>query len=119
MATIRVRHGVPVLEYPSDGPQLDVAGATDLIGETFGSGTEWVLIPAACLDEAFFRLRTGVAGEIVGKFANYHLRLAIIGDISAQVAASTALRDFVSESNRGRQLWLLESEAEFDARLAR
>lgn len=35
---------------------------------------------------------------------NYGLRLALIGDLSEQLAASKALRDFVYESNRGGHL---------------
>jgi hypothetical protein len=59
-----------------------------------------------------------VAGEVVQKFVNYRLRLAIVGDLTTHLAVSAALRDFVRESNRGRQLWFVADDAELDARLA-
>jgi hypothetical protein len=48
---------------------------------------------------------------------NYRLRLAVLGDISRHVAESTALRDFVYESNQGNQLWFLGGVEELDERL--
>lgn len=88
----------------------------DLIGEAMGNGEEWVVLPVERLDESFFQLKTGVAGDIVQKFVNYRIRLAIIGDISRHIAASDAFRDFVTESNRGRQLWFLPTMQELDAK---
>jgi hypothetical protein len=37
----------------------------------------------------------------------YQVRLAIVGDIGRHVEASTALRDFVYETNRGTQIWFV------------
>jgi hypothetical protein len=73
------RRGVRVLVCAQDGPAI--AGpqdAVDLIGAAFGRA-EVVAIPAARLGERFFDLRTGVAGEIMQKFVNYRLRLAVVG----------------------------------------
>jgi hypothetical protein len=47
---------------------------------------------------------------------NYGLRLAVVGDISELLERSGALRDFVRESNRGRQVWFVADEAELAAR---
>ncbi|HEY9336187.1 MAG TPA: DUF4180 domain-containing protein, partial [Kribbella sp.] len=52
----------------------------------------------------FFELRTGRAGAITQKFVMYQMGLAVVGDISARVAASKPLADWVRESNRGRNL---------------
>ena len=111
------RNGVPVLVVGSAGaPIASGDDVLDLIGSAFGQA-ETVAIPAERLDERFFALRTGVAGEIMQKFVNYRLRLAIVGDISAHVAESTALRDLVRESNRGNHVWFVNDLAELDARL--
>ena len=59
-------------------------------------------MPVARIAPAFFALATGVAGAVVQKFVNYRLRLVVVGDVTEHVAASTALRDFVREANRGR-----------------
>ncbi|MFI9332473.1 DUF4180 domain-containing protein [Kitasatospora sp. NPDC052868] len=108
-----------VLRLTSDGPAIrSERDATDVIGDAFGQGATWVLVPAARLDGDFFRLSTRVAGGIVQKFVTYRIGLAVLGDISAHIAASDALRDFVVESNRGTQLWFLADEEAFGTRLA-
>jgi hypothetical protein len=117
--TVTEVHGVPVFSCDPDGPVI--AGdreVLDVIGDAFGHGAELVAVPVSRLSEDFFVLRTRVAGEIVQKFVNYRLRLAIVGDISAYVARSDALRDFVYEANRGRQLWFVADADELARRLA-
>ncbi|MDA4835826.1 DUF4180 domain-containing protein, partial [Enterobacter hormaechei] len=59
-----------------------------------------------------------IAGEVIQKFVNYQIRLAILGDISAWADTSKPLRDFVYETNRGRSLWFIRDLAELDQRLA-
>lgn len=54
------------------------------------------------LDKSFFRLSTGLAGEVLQKFVNYQMKLAIVGDFSGYT--SEPLRDFIRESNEGRQI---------------
>ncbi|MDH6118535.1 DUF4180 domain-containing protein [Kitasatospora sp. GAS204B] len=108
-----------VLVCAPDGPSLrEERDAIDLIGEAHYHGAHWVALPAARLTDDFFRLRTRLAGDIVQKFANYRLGLAVIGDISRHVDAGTALRDFVRESNRGTQLWFLPDSDALRTRLA-
>ena len=64
-------------------------------------------IPVSRLSPDFFQLKTRLAGEVIQKFVNYRMRLAMIGDISAWLAQSNALRDFVYESNRGTAIWFV------------
>ncbi len=54
------------------------------------------------LDEAFFDLKTGLAGEILQKASNYSIQLGIVGDLSRYTSKS--LRDFIYESNKGNQI---------------
>ena len=91
--------------------------AVDIIGQTWHSSADLVAIPVARLDDGFFVLSTGLAGEFIQKFANYQVSIAIIGDISAHLQTSSALRAFVHESNRGRQVWFLDDLDQLDARL--
>ncbi|MGW8396208.1 DUF4180 domain-containing protein [Streptomyces lydicus] len=77
----------------------------------------WVVIPAGRFDEAFFRQRTQIAGEIIQKFVNYRVGLAVLGDSSRHTGASSALRDFVRECNRGQQTWFLSGAEELHERL--
>jgi len=43
-------------------------------------------------------LKTGLAGEILQKFSNYYVELAIVGDFSKY--SSKNLQDFIYESNK-------------------
>jgi hypothetical protein len=113
-------YGTAVMVCAPDGIPFDTEGAaTELVGEAIGLRAEVVVVPAERLTDDFFELRTGVAGEIAQKFVNYRLRLAIIGDISRQTAASASLAAWVDESNRGNDLWFYDTFDEFQARLDR
>jgi hypothetical protein len=115
---VTVRGDVAVLVCDEEGaPVAGTQDALDLIGAAF-SQAEIVAVPAVRFDERFFALRTGLAGEIMQKFVNYRMRLVIVGDISAHVRASTALRDLVSESNRGDHVWFVADLDELDDRLS-
>ncbi|WP_186420779.1 DUF4180 domain-containing protein [Bosea sp. CS1GBMeth4] len=119
METIRELHGTTVLICAQDGPPLaSERDANDVLGAAWAEGAEMAAIPVGRLDPAFFQLATRLAGEIAQKFVNYRIRLAIVGDISAQCARSKALRDFVHESNQGQALWFVDDLAALEARLA-
>lgn len=59
-----------------------------------------IVVNKAAIGEDFFRLSTGVAGEVAQKFVNYGYRLAIIGDFS--VYTSKPFRDYMYECNNGK-----------------
>lgn len=114
---IEERAGVPVLVCDPAGPPLATErDALDLIGAAF-AGAEVVAVPAERLDPAFFSLGNRFAGEIMQKFVNYRLRLVVVGDISAHLAASAALRALVAESNRHDHVWFVPDLAALDGRL--
>lgn len=111
---------VQIFACPPDGKKIqNDRDAVDLIGEAYQYGAGIVLIPAERLDDDFFRLETRIAGEILQKFVNYKLRVAIMGDISQHVAKSSALRDFVYESNRGDHIWFVLNRQELNQKLER
>lgn len=117
--TVETIHDVPMLVCAADGPVVrGDADALDLIGDAFGHQVEWVVIPAERFADEFFELRTRIAGEMLQKFVNYRIHVVILGDISRHTAVSGALTDFVTESNRGRQLWFLPDLAALASRLA-
>jgi hypothetical protein len=116
--TIETLAGVRVLNRGADGPTIrNERDAVDIIGAALSEGCTLVILPVARLGDEFFSLKTRLAGEIIQKFVNYERRLAIIGDISRHLEASAPLRDFVSETNRGRQVWFLPDRAALEARL--
>jgi hypothetical protein len=107
-----------LMECPAAGKKLrNDRDAVELIGEALHAGAGIVAIPVERFDADFFRLRTCIAGEFIQKFVTYGVPLAIVGDISAHLAESSALRDFVCEANRGQHVWFLASREELDRRL--
>ena len=113
-------HGVRVLECDANEKQLrNYNEAVELIGNAFEKRASVILLPAECLDDEFFRLSTRIAGEMIQKVVQYRKRLVIVGDISRHLAESSALRAFVLEANRGKDVWFLATRAELDERLAR
>ena len=118
MSGVEILNGAPIWLCDAEGPPLSTSrDATDIIGDAYGSDVVAIALPAARLADEVFDLSTRLAGEFVQKFVNYGVTLAIVGDISAHVAASAALRDFVTESNRGRHLWFVDDLDALAARL--
>lgn len=111
--------GMHVYQVDPSGPVIvDGQGAVDIIGETWGHEADLVVVPLERLAPEFFRLSTGLAGEVLQKFVNYGYQVAIVGDVEAHLDASSALRDFVRESNAGRHVWFVPDQAALDARLS-
>jgi hypothetical protein len=111
---------VQVLACPPDGKKIQSdRDAVELIGEAYQQGAGLILIPVERFEDDFFRLETRIAGEILQKFVTYRLRVAIAGDISRHLAKSSALRDFVYESNRGDHIWFVASLEELNQRMER
>ena len=100
--------GATIAEVQADNPRIDTPRAVnDIIGEAFSRRANAVVLPESVLDPAFFTLRTGLAGEILQKFANYGLRVAITGDISRYLAESEALRNFVGGADHDEQVFFV------------
>jgi hypothetical protein len=111
--------GRQVFRVALEGPALSSEqDAVDLIGATFGLDIDLLAIPAARFAPSFFDLSTRQAGLFIQKFSNYRLPLAIVGDLSAETAASGALAAFVTESNRRSGVMFAPAWADLEARLA-
>lgn len=110
------RQGVQVLMYEGDLIRDD-RDAVDMMALARSHRAKLIVLPVSQLHPDFFVLRTGVAGGIVQKFAQYRVAVAILGDISTHLAASSAFRAFVYEANRGRDFWFVTDESELDGRL--
>lgn len=110
--TVIELNGVRILEASPEGPALgSEQDALDLLGEAYGTEATLIAVPARRLHEDFLTLRTGMAGAFLQKMQNYGFRFAVVGDISAAVAGSKALHDFVYESNGiGRVLFVADRD---------
>jgi Domain of unknown function (DUF4180) len=112
-------HGARVFELAAGEAWLRTYDdAVDILGKSFENRATVIVIPVECLDDEFFQLKTRIAGELLQKFVQYQRRVAIVGDISRHLAESSALRAFVNESNRGKDVWFLATRAELDQRLS-
>ena len=78
--------------------------------------TDLIAIDKHAVCEDFFILSRGLAGEILQKYTNYHIRLAIYGDYSHYT--SKPLHDFIYESNKGQSVFFVSTLEEALDRLA-
>lgn len=101
-----------------DGPTIrSDRDAVDLIGRALSERCGLVVLPVERLGDDFFQLKTRILGDVIQKFVNYERRLAILGNIDRHLEGSKALRDFVYETNRGRQVWFVKDKKELESRL--
>jgi hypothetical protein len=116
---VKTIHGTRVLVCDPYGPKLATErDGDDVLSAAFGEGAELVAVPVARLSDDFFRLSTRLAGTVVQKFANYQVRLAIVGDVSGWTASSKPFHDFVYEANHGTQLRFVKDMTELEASLS-
>ncbi len=116
---VQTPHGVPVAVARGEGPLLtDPKTALDLIAAvSYETGCDRVILEKRAVAEAFFDLKTRLAGEILQKFINYRMKLAIVGDFSGY--ESKSLRDFLYESNQGKDVFFVPTLEDALGRLSR
>lgn len=87
----------------------DVQSALDLIATVrYETGCDRLVLKKEAICEEFFDLSTRIAGEVLQKFINYQMKLAIIGDYAGYLSKS--LKDFIYESNHGKDIFFVSSE---------
>lgn len=74
-------------------------GALDLIGACMGNGTNLIMIYSKALSDDFFKLRTGLAGQVLQKFVNYNIKTAVIIEDEQKIKGK--FKEFLLESNKG------------------
>jgi hypothetical protein len=82
----------------------------DLLGNIYYQDFDRIIIHEKNITPDFFDLKNGIAGEILQKFSNYRVRLAIVGDFSKYTSKS--VHDFIFESNKGKQINFVASQSE-------
>ena len=80
--------------------------ALDLFANLDEPSCNRIVVRESNLNNDFFDLKTKIAGEILQKFSNYKVKLAIIGDFTKY--KSRSLQDFIRESNRGRTVFFAD-----------
>ncbi|MFL0197831.1 DUF4180 domain-containing protein [Clostridium sp. WILCCON 0269] len=66
-----------------------------------------IILDKKVICEEFFRLSSSIAGEVLQKFINYHIKLAIIGDFLKYT--SKPLHDFIYECNKGNDIFFVDN----------
>ena len=84
----------------------DTQSALDLVMTVkYETGTNKIIMEKRNIVDEFFVLSSGMAGEILQKFINYHIKIAIYGDYSKYT--SKPLKDFIYESNKGKDVFFV------------
>jgi hypothetical protein len=100
--------GILVGEETDEGKFIsEVQDAVDLLGNLYYSKCSRIILKESNFHPDFFRLHTGLAGEILQKFSNYSIKLAIIGDFTKY--QSKPLQDLIRECNKGKSVFFLEN----------
>jgi hypothetical protein len=88
---------------------IDVQSALDLMATVrYETGCNYIILHKEAISEDFFDLKTKLAGDILQKFVNYQMKIAIIGDFS--MYTSKSLQDFIYESNQGKSILFMNSK---------
>lgn len=89
----------------------DTQSALDvLMSAKYDVGTKNIVIGKNLITEDFFILSSGLAGDILQKYINYGGRIAIYGDYSHYT--SKPLKDFIYESNKGKDVFFVATKDE-------
>jgi len=112
-------NGIDIAVIQSEGVIVtDVQSMLNLIATVgFEHRCERIILSKEAMTEDFFKLSTGVAGEILQKVTNYGMKIAIVGDFSAYT--SKPLHDFIYESNKGNTVFFAVNEDEAIEKLSR
>ena len=89
----------------------DAQSALDvLMSAKYDIGTKNIVVDKKLITEDFFILSKGLAGEILQKYVNYGGRIAIYGDYSHYT--TKPLKDFIYESNKGKDVFFVTTRDE-------
>ncbi len=80
----------------------DLQDAIDLLGNSSFNEAYKIIVFEKQLTPDFFDLKTKMAGDILQKFSNYRMQLAIVGEFKKY--KSKSLNDFIYESNQLRRV---------------
>ncbi len=93
----------------------DLMTALDLMADiSYNHNCQKMLVYKENICLEFFDLSTCLAGDILQKYTNYRMKIAIVGDFST---AGKSLADFIRECNRGQQVFFVSTSQEAIERL--
>jgi hypothetical protein len=87
----------------------DVQDALDLMASiNYNNECYKIMINQSNITKDFFELKTRLAGDVLQKYVNYNVKLAIVGDFDEY--NSKSLKDFIYECNNGKQVFFLKDK---------
>ncbi|KFF21713.1 DUF4180 domain-containing protein [Chryseobacterium sp. JM1] len=109
---------IKIAEVVSDEAIIKSAqDGLDLLGNIYYQGFDKIIVYEENITPEFFDLKTKIAGDILQKFSNYRVSLAIVGNFEKYPGKS--IRDFIFESNKTRHINFTETLEEALERLGR
>lgn len=84
--------------------------ALDIIAVCFEKNISLLVIHSEILSEDFYNLRTGLAGAVLQKFANYHIKAALV--MPSQEKIIGRFGEMVNEVNKGSDFRVFSSLSE-------
>lgn len=114
----RIEKGNKILALVTGNEKIitDVQSALDVaMSVKYDINTNKIIFEKNIIAEDFFILSTGLAGEILQKYINYDVKIAIYGDYSKYT--SKPLKDFIYESNNGKDVFFVSTKDEAAKRL--
>ena len=98
---------------PGDGLLDSENAALDLVAACAEYRSNSLLLPAGMLPEAFFNLKTKLAGQVLLKFTNYRIHVAAI--IDPDKAREGRFGEMVVEANQGNAFRVFEKQSQAEA----
>lgn len=85
--------------FSAETPLNTEQDAIDLITACFENNTYLLLMHDEVLPDEFFRLGTTLAGNVLQKFINYHIKVGVI--LTSEQRIKGKFKDMLAESNKG------------------
>ena len=85
----------------------NIGDALDIMARASYYNCIGLVVDKDCINEDFFDLKTGYAGQLLQKFINYKMKIAIAGDFSKY--CSKSMKDFIYECNKGSDIFFKDS----------
>ncbi len=87
--------------------------AVDLVALCIENEANLLMLHSPALSEDFFKLRTGVAGKMIQKFINYHVKTAAV--IPMEVVNKGKFKEMVLESNKSNHFRVFETREDAES----
>ncbi len=108
---VNERNGKTYIEcIPAETPIQHEQDALELVAACVEHSTGLLLLQAEALSPDFFKLRTGLAGSMLQKFVNYHIKTAMV--VTDGSESKGKFKEMAMEANKGNHFRVFSSTAD-------